>query len=381
MDKHRNKVLHLVEDLKVGGLEMVIESIVLSLDKSKYDVHVWCLAGGGDIAEELKEKGVLVRIIGKRSYYNFMNILLLAYLFRRENLHIIHTHGYFASTFGRLAASLAGVPVMITHVHSTYNEYGKRNLMVERFLSFFTDKIICVSKAVQRFVVEREGIRESKTSVIYNGISLPQNGLPIKDRKAQRPTESVSAQDVVIIEVASLNENKGQHILLNACQQVYKKNPAIKLIIVGQGPSQSTLQEEAKQLGMESAVIFTGQRKDVYGLLAMSDIFVLPSIHREGLSIAVIEAMAMGLPVIGTSVGGIPELIEDRVSGFLVPPGDTDQLARAIDFLATEQDLRERMGKQGRNIYEGKFTLSLMIQQIESLYDQLLGEKGIASKT
>jgi len=91
----------------------------------------------GDIAEELKEKGMPVRIIGKRSYYNLSNILLLAYLVRRENFHIIHTHGYFASTFGRLAAILAGVPVMVTHVHSTYYEYGKRNLMVERFLSFF----------------------------------------------------------------------------------------------------------------------------------------------------------------------------------------------------------------------------------------------------
>ena len=375
MDKHQKKILHLVEDLKVGGLERVLESIVLSLDKSKYDVHVWCLVEGGDIAEELKEKGMPVRIIGKRSYFNFGNVLLLAYLFRRENFHIIHTHGYFASTFGRLAAILAGVPVMITHVHSTYYEYGKRNLMIERFLSFFTDNIICVSKAVQRFVVEREGIRESRTSVIYNGISLPWNGLPSKDRKAQRASEGVSSQDVVIIEVASLTANKGHHILLNACQQVYKKNPAIRLIIVGDGPLQSTIQEEAKQLGMESAVIFTGQRKNVYELLAMSDIFVLPSLIREGLSIAMIEAMAMSLPVIGSNVGGIPELIEDRVSGFLVQPGDIDQLASIIDSLATEQDLREGMGKQGRRVFEERFTLTRMIKQIEVLYDHLLKNK------
>jgi glycosyltransferase involved in cell wall biosynthesis len=247
--------------------------------------------------------------------------------------------------------------------------------MVERFLSFFTDNIICVSKAVQRFVVEREGIRENRTSVIYNGISFPWNGLSSEDRKAKRASVSVSSQDVVIIEVASLTANKGHHILLNACQQVYKKNPAIKLIIVGDGPLQSTLQEEAKQLGMESAVIFTGQRKDVYELLAMSDIFILPSMTREGLSIAMIEAMAMGLPVIGSNVGGIPELIEDRVNGFLLPPGDTDKLTSAIDTLVTEQDLREGMGKQGRRIFEERFTLTRMIKQIEVLYDHLLKNK------
>jgi glycosyltransferase involved in cell wall biosynthesis len=247
--------------------------------------------------------------------------------------------------------------------------------MIERFLSFFTDNIICVSKAVQKFVVEREGIRESRTSVIYNGISLPWNGLPSKDRKAQRASEGVSSQDVVIIEVASLTANKGQHILLNACQKVYQKTRAIKLIIVGEGLLKSTLQEETKKLDIESAVIFTGQRKDVYELLAISDIFVLPSMIREGLSIAMIEAMAMGLPVIGSNVGGIPELIEDKVSGFLLPPGDTDKLASAIDALVTEQDLRERMGKQGRRIFEERFTLTRMIKQIEVLYDHLLKNK------
>jgi len=375
MDKHRKKILHLVEDLKIGGLERVLASIVLSLDESKYEVHVWCLVGGGDIAGELKEKGIPVRIMGKRSYYNLSNILLLAYLFRRENFHIIHTHGYFASTFGRLAAILAGVPVMVTHVHSTYYEYGKRNLMIERFLSFFTDNVICVSKAVQRFVVEKEGIRESRTSVIYNGISFPWNGLSSEDRKAKRASVSVSSQDVVIIEVASLTANKGHQFLLNAFQQIYKKNPTIKLIIVGDGPLQSTIQEEAKKLGMESAVIFTGQRKDVYELLAISDIFVLPSMIREGLSIAMIEAMAMGLPVIGSNVGGIPESIEDRVNGFLLPPGDTDKLASAIDTLVTDQDLREGMGKQGRRIFEERFTLTRMIKQIEVLYDHLLKNK------
>ncbi len=116
----RIKVLHLVEDLKIGGLERVIESIVTGLDKDRYDAEVWCLAHGGEIAEDLIEKGIIVKILGMKSYYNPLKIIALSRLIKKEKIKILHTHGYFGSTFGRLAAILARVPVIIAHVHSTY---------------------------------------------------------------------------------------------------------------------------------------------------------------------------------------------------------------------------------------------------------------------
>ena len=124
------KVLHLVEDLKIGGLERIIESIVTGLDKDRYDAEVWCLAHGGEIAQELIEKGITVKILGMKSYYNALKIVALSRLMKKEKIKILHTHGYFGSTFGRLAAILGRVPVIIAHVHSTYYGYNKRNILV-----------------------------------------------------------------------------------------------------------------------------------------------------------------------------------------------------------------------------------------------------------
>ena len=381
MAKRQKKILHIVEDLKIGGLEKVLASIVLSLDKNRYDVQVLCLSAGGYVADELMEKGIAVRILGKKSYYNPWQVLTLAGLVRCERLQIIHTHGYFASTFGRLAAILANVPVIITHVHSTYYDYGRRNLMIERLLSVFTDCIVCISGAVQKFVVENEHIRVERTRIIYNAIEFQSKGLSIEDKEKKRTLLGISPRDVVVIIVASLTANNGHHVLLNAFEKVHRNHPLLKLIIVGEGPLRMELQKETSASGIESVVIFTGLRKDVHELLGLSDIFVLPSISREGLGIALVEASAMSLPVIGSDIGGIPEVIENQVNGFLVPPGDVDQLAHAIETLDSDQNLRMRMGQRGRKIYEEKFTLSRMIQQIEALYNYLLERKGIAAKT
>jgi len=372
------KILHIVEDLKVGGLEKVLASIVLSLDPSKYDVQVWCLARGGKIAQALIEKGMSVRILQMKSYYNPLNIVRLALIMKRERFHLIHTHGYFAGTFGRLAAFLARVPVIITHVHSTYYNYGKRNLLIERFLSYFTDRIICVSQAVESFVTVNERIRSEKTCLIYNAVVPPDHLLNDHQRKQIRTSLGFYSEAIIIAVVASLTANKGHGILLEAFAQVFRSHPSIRLLIVGDGPLREQLETEVQRQKTAAAIVFTGIRNDVFELLQASDIFVLPSIIREGLSLALIEAMSVSLPVIGTEIGGIPEVIEDGESGFLVSPGSSEQLAEALKKLVNDQALRTGMGLRGRQMYEEKFTLPRMIRQIETLYDHFLEREVIA---
>jgi len=156
-------VLHLVEDMRIGGLEKVLASIVLHLDKEKFQPEVWCLARGGEMAEELLCRGVKVRTLHLTTYYNPLNILRLSLLMKQNHISILHTHGYYGSTFGRVSALIARVPIILTHVHSTYFNYTKRNLAIEKMLSHFTDKVICVSRAVQSFVTDTEKIRKEKT--------------------------------------------------------------------------------------------------------------------------------------------------------------------------------------------------------------------------
>lgn len=370
------RVLHLVEDLKVGGLENVIVSIVMGLDKIKYQSQIWCLAQGGDIATELMAKGALVRILNEKSYYNPLRILYLARLIRGEKFSIIHTHGYFASTFGRLAGLIARVPVIITHVHTTYHDGTIRNILIEYILSRFTDRIIFVSNAVKRSMIENEGIREENTCVIYNGATISPPANNIETIRRRREQLGIDKQDTVIIIVASLTANKGHKVLLNAFAQVVKKYSHMKLLIVGDGPLMGEIRATADYLGIAFRVIFTGLRRDVSNLLQLSDVFTLPSITREGLGIALIEAMAMGLPLIGTRVGGIPEVIAHKVNGLLVAPGNPWELAAALESMVQDEEMRKKMGGKGKEIYAEKFTMARMIGLIENLYDDLL-EKNI----
>jgi glycosyltransferase involved in cell wall biosynthesis len=373
------KILHIVQDLKIGGLERVLASIALSLNRSKYAVQVWCLAGGGDVAQALTEKGMSVRILGMKSYYNPLAVVRLSRLMRRERFHLIHTHGYFAGTFGRFAAICAGIPVLIAHVHSTYYGYSKRNLLIERILSHFTDRIICISQAVERFVTINERIHQDKTCLIYNAVERPADDPDDNSKENLRDSLGISQEAVVITIVASLTTNKGHGLLLEAMGRVLACHPLTRLVIVGDGPLRTQLETEARRLEIAKSIVFTGTRKDVFPLLWMSDICGLTSQAREGLGVALIEAMAANLPVVGTDVGGIPELICDGENGFLVPPGSPGPLADAIGKLVENRELRVRMGHKGRDIYEKQFTLPRMTQQIEALYDQLLEGKGRAS--
>lgn len=366
------KILHLVEDLKIGGLERVIESIVTGIDRDRYDAEVWCLAYGGDIAEDLAEKGIKVKILGMRSYYNPLKIIELSRLMKTGQITILHTHGYFGSTFGRLAALLIRVPVVICHVHSTYYGYTKRNILIERFLSFFTDKIVCVSESVQKFVVDIEGIDKSKSLVIYNGIA--ETNTDEAASPVSRKSLGISDSEIAVITVASLTPHKGHKVLIDAIHLLTQKYQNVRLLIVGDGPLRDELAQYVERLDLATKITFTGLRKDIYSLLKLSDIFVLPSLEREGLGIAIIEAMACGLPVIGARLGGIVEVIQENINGILCSPGNSDEFATAMMRLAADNELRGTMGCNGRNIYEEKFGIETMIGRIECLYEELIRE-------
>lgn len=369
-------VLHIVEDMKIGGLEKVLASIVLGLDRKKYRPEVWCLSRGGEMADELMRQDVKVRILNLETYHNPLNIVHLTGLMRQARFSLLHTHGYFAGTFGRLSGWLAGVPVLVTHVHSTYFNYRKRNLWVERMLSHVTSKVICVSAAVQSFVTDLENIPKEKTCVIYNGVDVPSGNVPVEDMLQTRSSLGIGDNEILLIVVASLKPLKGHAFLFHALSDIFQRVPNFRLLVVGDGPQRKDLEAQAEHLGIASRILFTGTRDDVQALLRISDIFILPSVEREGVSMAIIEAMASGLPVVSTLLGGIPEVVENGSSGYLVPPGDRHALSEVLTALMENSDLRNKMGEKGKEIHRRAFTRSRMVQNIEDLYDHLLNRKG-----
>lgn len=365
----RPKILQVVEDLNIGGLERVVQCIVLGLDRKRYDVSVWCLARGGAIADELKREGVPVEVLGLQSYHDPLNVLTLARRMRCGGFHAVHTHGYYAGTFGRMAATMARVPTVIHHVHTTYSNLKPRHHRVERVLSSVTGRIICVAGAVRDNLSNVLGIPRSKTCLIYNASPVQPEKCSLSDIESTRAAIGIRPGDTVITEVASLSDNKGQAVLLEAFRSVAAAHDGSKMVFVGDGPRRQALEEQARISDLASRVVFTGVLKDVSPVLRLTDVLVLPTTNREGLSVALIEGLSAGIPLIGSRLGGIPEVVEDDVNGILVKPGSAVELGSALERLLCSPDIRKRMGKAGRAIYDRKFTLSRMMAQIQALYD------------
>ena len=357
----KTKVIQLIEDLKVGGLERVISSIAYHLDSTKYDLEIWCIARGGEVAGELKAKGVKVRILDILSYYNPLNILKLSRLFKSERVDILHCHGYFAATIGRISGLLAGVSSLVVHIHTIFYQLNKRNVLIDKFLNFFTKKIIFISCAAKDSFLKAGYDLEAKAQVIYNGIE--DSGI----LEAETATK-----DNIILIVASLFPHKGHIYLLKAIAKVIKEFPDLVLWVVGDGPLKDGLQQEADNLGIAKNVSFFGVRENVLEFIAQAAVCVLPSI-REGLGMAAIEAMSQEKAVIASRVGGILEVVLDGESGYLVPPQDVEALAEKIMILLRDKTKREAMGKKGRELFEDKFKVEIMIAELEKIYQKLAG--------
>jgi glycosyltransferase involved in cell wall biosynthesis len=351
------RILHLVQDLNVGGVERVIQSIVTSLDTSRFEVKVIALAAGGVIADELANAGISIETMSWKNCYNPINICRLSRAIRNYRPSIIHMHGYFAETMGRLAVFGRRFPATIVHHHSVFHGLTLFNRMLDHFLMRFTSWQIMISEEIQH-TFAKAGYPLKKSSVIYNGV----DGKVFENRRTNRPPHTA-------IMVAILRPVKGHRFLIEAFSEVGRRFSDAHLIIVGDGPLREALQEQAKSLGCEEKVEFLGMRDDIPALLDRASIAVMSSL-REGLSLSIIEAMASGLPVVASRTGGTPEVVEDGVTGMLVSPGNPQELAEALSVLMSDSEKAHAMGLAGRKKYEVKFTKKKMISELEALYER-----------
>jgi glycosyltransferase involved in cell wall biosynthesis len=370
--KARLKVVYVTEDMPVGGQEKVIATLSCGLDPERFAIEVWCLVRGGALADQLRQAGISVRILGLASYHHPVNIVRMAAHLRRAGADIIHTHGSYAWTFGRLAAILAGKVTVVAHVHTNHTYERRRHVWIERVLSCGTQKIVCVSQAVRDHLVARTGIPAAKTCVIHNGVP------PCAPPSSPRQT-SVGPADCLIVSIGSLVENKGHRYLIDAFQQAISICSALRLLIIGDGPLRAELEHRIAKAGLSGRVELTGCVANVHPILDRADMVVLPTIHREGLGLVLMEAQQHALPVIATWIGGIPEVVQNGQSGLLVPPGDHAALGNAIVKLAGDPSLRVKLGAAGRATYEARFRAERMVAQVESLYATICGVQRVAA--
>ncbi len=366
----RTRVVHLVEDMGVGGLERNLALIVENLDRRRFDASVWCLEEGGAIADELREKGVDVRILDLPTYHRPGNIVKLARLLRQEKVEILHTHEYFANTMGRLAAVLAGTPRRFAHIqnsHWTRAERRPRHYLIDRILSRTCDRVIACSEMARRYQIEVEKIHPDRVVMVPNCTDARLHD-PSVARPGMRREFGFADTEILIASVARLTEVKGHQFLIDAARRIFEVFPACRILIVGDGPERPYLERQARGLALEDRIHFLGTRQDVPNILASIDLFVQPTLVREGLPLAITEAMASGKPVVATDVGGVSEAVRPGETGVLVPPGDADALAEGVLSLLRDPEHREALAAAGRRLCLDRFSIDTVIKTIESLY-------------
>ena len=368
------RVLYLVESMEIAGAEQVVLSLARGLDRDRFIPEIGCLTVEGPLAPRLREAGVPVVALGKRPGLDVSVVPRLMRMMRQRRIDIVHTHVWNADVWGRVSAALAGVPVRITTAHSVDVWKGRAQLSVDRCLSMVTQRVVCVSEAVRTFYADRAGIAAEKLTVIYNGIDVQPFDGPI-DVAAKRRALGVDPAGPVLSVVARLLPEKGHRHFLEALAALRGAQPRISGLIVGQGVMRAELEARSRELGLLDSVRFLGERTDVPEILRATDILVLPSTLREGLSISLLEAMAARRPVVASDVGGNRETIGDSGAGLVVPPADSRSLAVALEALLADPERAHRMGEAGRAKVERDFDIRRMVRQTETIYTDLLADR------
>ncbi len=380
-DKHQKRpvdVLYLITELNViGGAEKLMPRFLAHFDRNRFTPAVACLYGGdGPIADDIRALDIPVTDLGMTAKWRLDALWRLYRLLRHERPVILHTSMFHANLSGRVLGRLAGVPIIITWRHSPSIGGALRELL-NRWTVRLDDRIVATCELVRQIEIEHAQVPSDKVITIYNGIDMERSAASPLAATRIRQAFNIPADALLLGSVGRMHRSKDFGNLLTAMVQVRKRIPAVWLLLVGDGELRSELESRAQTLGLSSVVTFTGIRDDVPDILAALDIFVLPS-RWEGLPLVVLEAMAAGLPVVATAVGGTPEVVVDGVTGLLVPPRDPAALAQAITRLLRNPDLRRKMGRAGRERVTEHFSVEQMVRKTESLYEQLLVEKGLA---
>jgi len=361
----RTRVMHITQDLGVGGLERVIVLLCRTLDRERFEPSVLCLRKAGGFAPELVEQGIPVHVLPwspeKLDYLAFRKV---GEVLREHRIDVIHTHNTGPFFHGALGATLAGVK---THIHTDHARPfpdSLRWMVAEHVLSHLAYRVVGVSDDTTHNLRHYEKIPESKLATIPNGIELqPVRTDPIRLRQEL----GIAPGTIVIGTAGRLTHQKGMEFLIRAAGLLAPRFPELTVLIVGEGSEQNALRELVQSTGLQDRVRLLGLRMDIPDLLALFDIYALPS-RWEGLPMAILEAMAAALPIVGSGVGGVPTAVREGVNGLLVPPEDPDALAGALEKLILDPQLRRRMGAAGRKRYETEFTARQMTRRYERLY-------------
>ncbi len=373
-------VAHVIYSLETGGMENGLINIINRTPQDRYRHVIVCLKGAGEFANRLKDQSVPVICLHSPEGHSFGLYGDVWKVLKGLEPAIVHTRN--------LAALEAQVPAwFIPGVKTVHGEHGRdvfdlegkncKYNILRRFIQPLVGRYIAVSRDLEKWLLETVWVPGKKVHQIYNGVDCI-NFSPVTDKDLTlAPSGFVSDDSIVIGTVGRLAMVKDQASLIAAFGMLLNAVPEYKgrlrLMLVGDGPLREALEQQVLELGIQESVWMTGDRQDVSELLQLFDLFVLPSLG-EGISNTLLEAMATGLPVVATDVGGNPELVEDGVNGRLVPVTDQLALASVLEQLVWQPDLLKTMGDNSLVKVRKQFDWDRTLERYLAIYDELLGQ-------
>lgn len=379
---HKTRVLWLIKGLGAGGAEQLLVNALPHLNRSRFEYHVaYILPWKDDHVSRFEQHGIPVHCLDGRTPWDPRVLRRLHKLLQDMRIDVLDSHLPYSGVIGRIAARWAETPVVLYTEHSLAVQ---RQLAGFRFVSFLAnistygmnDLVLAVSRDtfrdVRPFTRGRVPLR-----LIYNGIPL--DDFDRHSVKPDRVSLGVPSQHKIVGHVATFTPKKNQDDLLRAARLVVAEDPDVTFVLVGKGQLQPHLEQLADELGISDNVVFPGFVPNLREAMASFDLFVLSSLY-EGLPTVAIEAMALGVPVVATWVGGTPEIVNHQHDGLLVPPKDPEALAQGILSLLGDEDRRAEMGRRAEQSVRSKFDIRRRVDEMEGVYHDGVTAKASVSE-
>jgi L-malate glycosyltransferase len=372
MEPKQPCVCQIVHSLRVGGAELLAINLARRLRGSCRFLFV-CLDEEGPLAKTLRQEGFPVHVVGRRPGADVRCSLRLARILSREKVDLIHAHQYAPFFYGITARLLSRRPsVLFTEHGRTFPDHPRlKRILANRLLLERRDRVTGVGQVIRQVLIDNEGIPPNRIQVIYNGIETARFTRSAEVRAAIRGQWGLAPTDFAVIQVARLDPVKDHAAAIRAAERVAARAESVHFFFVGDGPERAEVEAMVRYRNLERRVHVLGTRGDVPKLLQAADAALLTS-RSEGIPLTLIEAMAAGLPVVSTRVGGVGEVIEDGLQGYLVEPGDDSALADRLLRLAHDSVLCEQMGRNGRMRANALFSESRMNEEYARLYEEML---------
>ena len=375
----KRRLLHVITRLPIGGAERMLLGVLRNLDPARFESEVCCIQDRGELATEVEDMGIPLHVLGlmRSNRFDREAVAALRRLVRERRIDLVHCHLYHANLYGRLAAWREHVPA-IASVHNTYTRHKWHRHLINRLLARISFRVTAGSADVEQDILRHDHVAPEKLVRLPNCIDLDRTN-SVLDAGEAKQRLGLGPANMVIGTVGRMEEQKGHGVLLDAFA-LLRTMPGIpaaslRLLIVGDGRLKAATEAKAFQLGIADACRFPGSISQLGDVYRAIDLFVMPSLW-EGLSLAMLEAMAASLPMVATDVGGARDVLGDNRHGLLVPPGDAAALAQSLATLVIDPQQRRELANFGSLHVRDNYSVAHLSRQLGALYQSALTAQG-----